>query len=80
MRFLVQQITSEVTGLTTYTEIIRTDESGVLIAFYLAFQNDRRDARMIGLDRHRGQRLRFVGRDDQEINPLPNELLNLLDL
>ena len=80
MGFLVQQVTGKVTGLTTYTEIIRSDESGVLIAFYLAFQNDRRDARMIGLDRHGGQRLRFVGRDDQEINPLPNELLNLLDL
>ena len=60
--------------------VVASDESGIFVAVHLAVVQDHRDACVIGLldDGRKGGG--FVRRNDQQINPFINKLLNICNL
>ena len=68
------------TGDAADLAVVSPDEGGVLVAVHLAVIEDYRDAGVVRLLHDGSQRFRFVGRDDQQVDTLRDEVLDVLDL
>ena len=76
----LQTLADPTPGLPTDQHVVGPDEAGVLVTLDLAVEHDHGDTSSVGLRDRLGQRRGLLGADNQQVDPLLDELLDLRTL